>query len=62
LLASHTGHFTPRERVPSKHLTGGWVGPRAGLDTAAKKKNSCQESNPGHPACSPIAIMAPLTK
>ena len=24
-------HFTPRER-PSTHFTGGWVGPRAGLD------------------------------
>ena len=24
-------HFTPRER-PGTHFTGGWVGPRAGLD------------------------------
>jgi len=24
-------HFTPRER-PGTHCTGGWVGPRAGLD------------------------------
>jgi hypothetical protein len=24
--------FTPRERTPGTHCTGGWVGPRAGLD------------------------------
>jgi hypothetical protein len=24
--------FTPRERAPGTHCTGGWVGPRAGLD------------------------------
>jgi hypothetical protein len=23
----------PRERTPGTHCTGGWVGPRAGLDT-----------------------------
>jgi hypothetical protein len=25
-------HFTPKERAPSTHRIGGWVGPRAGLD------------------------------
>jgi hypothetical protein len=25
--------FTPGERAPGTHCTGGWVGPRAGLDT-----------------------------
>jgi hypothetical protein len=25
--------FTPGERTPGTHCTGGWVGPRAGLDT-----------------------------
>jgi hypothetical protein len=30
--------FTPWERTPGTHCTGGWVGPRAGLDTEAKGK------------------------
>jgi hypothetical protein len=30
--------FTPRERTPGTHCTGGWVGPRAGLDTEATGK------------------------
>jgi len=30
-LASHPGHFIPRERAPGIHWIGGWVGPRAGL-------------------------------
>jgi hypothetical protein len=28
----------PRERTPGAHLTGGWVGPRAGLDAEARRK------------------------
>jgi hypothetical protein len=31
--------FTPGERTPGTHCTGGWVGPRAGLDTEARGKN-----------------------
>jgi len=32
--ASRPGRaFTPGERTPGTHCTGGWVGPRAGLDT-----------------------------
>jgi hypothetical protein len=31
-LVSHPGHFTPGERAPAAHWTGGWVDPRAGLD------------------------------
>jgi hypothetical protein len=31
--SSRPGRFTPRERVPGNHWIGGWVGPRAGLDT-----------------------------
>jgi hypothetical protein len=30
--ASRSGHFTARERVPSTHWIGGWVGLRASLD------------------------------
>jgi hypothetical protein len=26
----------PRERTPDTHCTGGWVGPRRGLDTEAR--------------------------
>jgi hypothetical protein len=28
--------FTPGERTPGTHWTGGWVGPRAGLDAGAR--------------------------
>jgi hypothetical protein len=31
--ASHPGSFTRRERAPGTHWIGGWVGPKAGLDT-----------------------------
>jgi hypothetical protein len=34
--ASRPGHFTPWERAPGTHWTGGWVGPRAGLDDVEK--------------------------
>jgi hypothetical protein len=33
--------FTPGERTPGTHCTGGWVGPRAGLDAGAKRKILC---------------------
>jgi hypothetical protein len=33
--------FTPGERTHGTHCTGGWVGPRAGLDTEARGKISC---------------------
>jgi hypothetical protein len=29
-------HFIPRERTPGTHCTGGWVVPRAGLDTEVR--------------------------
>jgi hypothetical protein len=44
--ASCTGRFTRRERVPGTHWTGGWVGPRTGLDAVVKRKIPCQDSNP----------------
>jgi hypothetical protein len=42
----------PRGKDPSgTHCTGGWVGPRAGLDTEARGKILClcRESNPDRP-------------
>jgi hypothetical protein len=36
--ASRPCHFTPRERPPGTHWIGDWVGPRAGLDDAEKRK------------------------
>jgi hypothetical protein len=37
--ASRPGRaFTPGERTPGTHCTGGWVGPRAGLDTEPREK------------------------
>jgi hypothetical protein len=41
--------FSPGERTPGTHCTGGWVGPRAGLDTEARAKIlcPCRGSNPG---------------
>jgi hypothetical protein len=31
MIASHLGHFIPRERANDTYWIGGWVGPRAGL-------------------------------
>jgi hypothetical protein len=31
----------PEERIPDTHYTGGWVGPRAGLDTEDRGKILC---------------------
>jgi hypothetical protein len=36
--ASRPERFTPRERTPGTHWIGGWVGPRAVLDTVVKRK------------------------
>jgi hypothetical protein len=36
--SSRPGRFTPRERDPSTHWIGGWMGPRAVLNTAVKRK------------------------
>jgi hypothetical protein len=40
--------FTPGERTPGTHWTGGWVGPRAGLNAGARRKIlcPCRGSNP----------------
>jgi hypothetical protein len=41
----------PGERTGTQ-CTGGWVGPRAGLDAGARRKIlcPCRVSNPDHPA------------
>jgi hypothetical protein len=58
-----------RERAPRTHWTGGWVGPRAVLDTVVKRKipSSPRESNPRTPIVQPVvqrytdwAILDPL--
>jgi hypothetical protein len=43
--------FTPGERAPGTHSTGGWVGPRAGLDAEVRGKilSFCRGSKPGRP-------------
>jgi hypothetical protein len=48
--ASRPGLFTPGERAPGTHWTGGWVGLRARLDAVEKRKIFlCRKSNPGRP-------------
>jgi len=53
--AIHRGEWTasllPGKRARGTHWTGGWLGPRAGLDSVAKRKKfyhcPCRESNLG---------------
>jgi hypothetical protein len=48
-LASYPGCFSPGERGPSTHWTGGQMGPRACVDAVENIKSClCQEVNPGH--------------
>jgi hypothetical protein len=47
--------FTPGERTPGTHCTGGWVGPRAGLNTETRGKilsplPGIEPRSPGRPA------------
>jgi hypothetical protein len=49
--------FSPSERIPGTHCSGGWVGSRAGLDTEATGKiisplPGIEPRSPGRPACS----------
>jgi hypothetical protein len=48
-------HFAPWERAPGTHCTGGWVVPRAGLDTEVRGKilsplPGIELLSPGRPA------------
>jgi hypothetical protein len=56
------GRFALGETAPGTHWIWGLVGPRAGMDSMEKKKISCpfQESIPGRPAYSLVAIPAEL--
>jgi hypothetical protein len=49
--------FQPRGKDPGTHCTGGWVGPRAGLNTEARGKSLClcQGSNLDRPVVHPVA-------
>jgi hypothetical protein len=56
--------FIPRERAPGPHWIGGWVSPRAVLDTVVKRKilTLHWESNPDHPACNLVTIPTELSR
>jgi hypothetical protein len=57
--------FTPGEMTPGTHYTGGWVGPRAGMDTEARGKilYLCLGSNPGRPVrCQTLLTELPRLK
>jgi hypothetical protein len=46
----------PREKTPGTHWIGGWVGPRAGLNTGARRKIlcPCRGSNLDRPIVQPV--------
>jgi hypothetical protein len=46
----------PRGKDPGIHCTGGWVGPKAGLDTEVGGKIlcHCRGSNPDRPVAQPV--------
>jgi hypothetical protein len=48
----------PRERDPGTHWIGGWVGPRAVLDTVVTREipSPRRESNPRTPIVQPVAL------
>jgi hypothetical protein len=51
--------FTPGERAPGTHCTGGWVGPRDGLHAEVRGKTLClcRGSNPGRPVRSQTLLI-----
>jgi len=60
--ASCPGNFTLRDRGPGIHWMGGWVGTRAYLDMAAKRKIPCpyHELNPGHTSHNLVTTLTEL--
>jgi hypothetical protein len=54
--ASRPGRFKARERAPGTHWIWGWVGSRAGLDAAVKRKipSPSRESNLRTPIVQPV--------
>jgi hypothetical protein len=54
---SRPSRFTRRETASRNHWIGGWVGPRAGLETVLKRKipSPLRDSNPDRPARSQVA-------
>jgi hypothetical protein len=55
VLVAPRPRFYPRGKDPGTHWTGGWVGPRAGLDTEVGGKILCprrgsKPRSPGRPA------------
>jgi len=41
----------PLRKSPGTHWTGGWEGPRVGLDAVAKRENPCPRRIPAHRRC-----------
>jgi hypothetical protein len=58
------GPIPPGGRYVGTHWIGRWVGPRAGLDAVAKRKNlaPCRESNLGHPSRSLVTVLTELLR
>jgi hypothetical protein len=56
LLDSRLGRFDPKRKCAGSHWIRGWVGLRAGLDAAEKRKISCpdRESNSDNCVVQPV--------
>jgi hypothetical protein len=54
--------FCLRGRALAAHCIGGWVGPRASLDSVTRKNNPspCQESNPDLSVCSIVTVLTEM--
>jgi hypothetical protein len=57
--ASRTSRLTPGKRTPGTHWVGGWVGPRAGLDTVSDTRTPIPARN-RTPIVQPVAIPTEL--
>jgi hypothetical protein len=55
-LSTRVVNFTPEVIAPGTHWIGGWVVPRAGLDTVTKRKNPLIA-----PAGNQTPVVQPLT-